>query len=120
MFHCEPQLNRGGSQEFRSASRSCGGCGEDIFNELKQELQHPLNTGFATPTQSTDLSFLSQMRQKLLQSKADRPEDLSQSLGCDSTSFALTERSRHELNRQKLMQGGRWSATNVFTANRSG
>lgn len=93
------------SMEFRSASRSCGGCGEDIFNELKQELQHPLNTGFATPTQSTDLSFLSQMRQKLLQSKADRPEDLSQSLGCDSTSFALTERSRHELNRQKLMQG---------------
>ena len=25
-----------------------------------QEMQHPLNTGFATPTQSTDLSFLSQ------------------------------------------------------------
>mmetsp|Transcript_88533 Transcript_88533/g.140909 ORF Transcript_88533/g.140909 Transcript_88533/m.140909 type:complete len:110 (-) Transcript_88533:119-448(-) len=47
------------------------------------------------------------MRQKLLQSKADRHEEMSQSLGCDSGSLALPEwRPRHELNRQKLMQGG--------------
>eukprot|EP00913_Durusdinium_trenchii_P027522 g25812.t1 len=60
--------------DFRHGSRSCG---EDIFNELKEEMHHPLNTGFATPTQSTDLSFLSQMRQKLLRSKAENKEDFA-------------------------------------------
>ena len=42
-----------------------------IYMQLRvhEELQHPLNAGFATPTQSTDLSFLSQMRQKLLLSQ---------------------------------------------------
>lgn len=68
-------LHPRGMSASAGLSTSCGfgagsrGCGDDLFTELKQELQHPLNAGFATPTQSTDLSFLSQMRQKLLLSQ---------------------------------------------------